>query len=143
MNKKILIVDDEADLADLISELFMRSGWETCIACHGQEALDKIPNFKPNVILSDITMPVMNGMELLEEIYHLELNLPLIFITGFRDVEKMKRAWCFCAFDFLDKPFNEKAILQVAENAAEYGKDYVMAARKRYISMQHKTTKAS
>jgi DNA-binding NtrC family response regulator len=136
MVRKILIVEDEVDLADLIHVHFARAGWETVLAENGEVALQRIEEFKPDVILSDITMPVMDGMALLEEMDKRHMEIPLIFLSGFRDVEKMKRAWGLCAFDFLDKPMNEKALIQVAENAFEFGREYVRAARKRYLSLR-------
>lgn len=131
MLKKILIVDDEVDLAELEVQLFEAAGWEAASAINGKEALVFIEKFQPDVILSDITMPVMDGLTLIEQLYHLKIEIPLIFVTGFRDVEKMKKAWSFGAFDFLDKPFNEKMMLQIANNAYEFGKEHLRASRKR------------
>lgn len=133
MRKKVLIVDDEVELADLIASHFALYGWETNVAENGKVALEKLVEFNPDVIVSDISMPVMNGMVLLEQLYNRGIDIPLIYITSFRDVEKMKKAWGLCAFDFLDKPFEFKAMIQVAESAYDFGREYVRSARKRYF----------
>lgn len=102
-----MIVDDEQDLISIISIHFEAAGWEVHTSQNGKEALAKMG-----------------------------VDTPLIFITGFRDVDKMKRAWSLCVFDFLDKPFSEKNMMQIAENAYHYGKDYVQAARKRFSKLK-------
>lgn len=136
MKKRILIVDDEPDLCEVLVDHFQDDDWQTDVAPNGRVALTKLAEFKPDVILSDINMPVMDGMELLEEIYKRQDETPLIFISAFRDLEKMKKAWSLCAFDFLDKPFNRAAMLQLANNAVTYGRDYVRSARKRFLKIK-------
>jgi len=136
LGKRILIVDDEVELADIIAIYFQRQGWQTSHAAHGKQALSQLDSFQPDVILSDIIMPEMDGMELLIELDRRQIEIPLIFITGFRDIDKMRKAWGLCAFDFLDKPFNEKTMIAVAENAYEHGRHYVRSARKRYKALK-------
>lgn len=134
--KKILIVEDEPDLARLIAISFQNENWSTCVAANGKIALDKLKEFKPHVIISDISMPEMSGMQLLECLFGQKSETPLIFMTGFRDVENMKKAWSLCAFDFLDKPFNYRTMIQCAENAYKYGREYVRSARSRFLKTQ-------
>ncbi len=74
-------------------------------------------------------MPDMDGLQLLENLYLSGSEIPLIFLTGFRDVTKMKAAWRFCAYDFLDKPFNIQQMIDVIDCAHKYGADYVRSAR--------------
>jgi DNA-binding NtrC family response regulator len=136
MEKKILIVDDEVDLLDVLVTIFQSNGWTTESAINGKIALEKLSQFQADVILSDINMPVMDGLQLLEHLDREESEIPLVFVSGFRDLRKMQRAWQMCAFDFLDKPFDISNMLQVTENAFEYGRDYVRAARKRYLKMK-------
>jgi len=131
--KRILIVEDEVDLADMIVDYFKSFGWETLTAANGKVALAKIEGFQPDVILTDMTMPVMTGLELLEELDILRIEIPVIFLTGFSDVEKMKMAWEHCAFDYLEKPLNPKIMLQIADNAFDFGREYIRSARKRFM----------
>ncbi len=136
MVKKILIVEDEVDLLAILEIHFKNAGWQTQTAANGRIALQQIEHSRPDVILSDINMPELDGMQLLQELDRTGSEIPLVFITGFRSLEKMKMAWRFCAFDFLDKPTNTKNMLQVMENAYHYGKEYVQSARKRFYRLR-------
>ena len=131
--KRIMIVDDEPALLEVFSLYFSDKGWEVARAKNGKDALAQLEAFQPQVILADIHMPVMNGIEFLQALYDSKNEVPLIFITGFRDLELTQRAWGLGAFDFLDKPINIQKVLLIAENALEYGRDYVIAARKRFL----------
>jgi len=135
MEKKILIVDDEPLLCEALSDFFFDAGWTTDTAKNGQDALMKINLFQPTVILSDINMPSMDGLEMLEILKQNNLNTPVILLTGFRDADKMQKAWANCAFDFLDKPVNNDTLLTLAKSAHECGEDYVRMARKRFIKL--------
>lgn len=132
MEKKILIVDDEEMLCEALSDFFFDEGWLTDTAKNGKEALIKINLFQPTVIISDINMPNMDGLEMLETLKQSELDTPVILLTGYRDAKKMQKAWACSAFDFLDKPVDHEALLTLAKSAHECGADYVRMARKRF-----------
>ncbi len=139
MSKRILIVDDEPELIEIISLMFQKAQWQTESAPNGLVALQKMKIFSPDVILSDIHMPEMDGLALLEELDWQGNSTPLIFLSSFGSRSYMVRAWGNGAFDFLDKPFNEKTMVQLAENAYLYGRDYVTAARRRYLKFNSTT----
>ena len=132
MEKKILIVDDEVDLCEILGFLFESDKWEVRTASNGAEALKLVESFQPQVILSDINMPDMDGLQLLENLFQKNLDTPVILLTGFRDSQKMQKAWMNCAYDFMDKPFKKDELILLANNAHKYGADYVRFARKRY-----------
>jgi two-component system response regulator GlrR len=129
--KKILIVDDEPDLLDILGIYFEGEGWKAEFAFNGQIALEKVKVFHPHVILSDINMPELDGLQLLEQLAVKGDDTPVIFITAFRSVEKVKRAWSLGAFDFVEKPADSRALVTLAENAFVHGREYVRAARVR------------
>jgi two-component system, NtrC family, nitrogen regulation response regulator NtrX len=133
MDKKILLVDDEADLLEVLSTFFTDDGWVVETAADGEEAFSKIAAFKPTVIVSDINMPKLDGLDLLEKLFNADSMIPVILTTGYRDLEKMQRAWAACAFDFLDKPGKKEDMLTLANNAHNYGSEYLTSARKRYL----------
>ena len=136
--KKILIIDDEPVLLELLQELFTMEKWHVEICSNSVHAMDQIVKLQPDVILSDINMPNMNGLELLEKIYDRKILTPVIFLTGFRDTHKMQKAWQYCAFDFLDKPFNSEHLINTCQSALDFGKDYVKIARARFENMVSK-----
>ena len=129
--KALLIVDDEPEIVELIQSLFSDQGWTVHTAQNGNEALVVFQQQNPSVILSDISMPDMDGLEFLEKVHELKSNTPVILLTGYRNMQKMQRAWAACVYDFIDKPFSDDEIILLVENAREYGEDYVIAARQR------------
>jgi CheY-like chemotaxis protein/HPt (histidine-containing phosphotransfer) domain-containing protein len=135
--KKILFVDDEEDMLSVLTRLFEDSGWTVETASNGRSGLEKAESFKPDVILSDIAMPTMTGTEFLKLLVEKKSKIPVIFLTGHRDVEKMKQAWAYGAFDFLDKPFKLEEMLQVCESAYSFGKDYVQSSRNRLQKLKN------
>lgn len=135
--KEILIIDDEPDLNELLVECFTNQGWITSSAPNGRIALELILQRQPNVVISDIHMPDMDGIELLERVYELKLDMPIILVTGFRTMQNMQRAWQACVFDFLDKPLHSYSLLQAANNAHECGEEYIAVARKRFQRNLH------
>lgn len=138
MEKKLLIVDDETDLLDVLISITKQAGWTVDSASNGRIALEKVNSFKPHVILSDISMPDLDGIQLLQKLYESGSEIPVVFLSGFRDLDRMSKAWAYCAFEFLDKPFDSNNLLQVTDNAFKYGADYVRAARKRLVKFGQK-----
>ena len=132
MDKRILIVDDEVDLCEILGFLFESDKWIVQTASNGVAALQLVDSFSPHVILSDINMPDMDGLQLLETLFNKNLDIPVILLTGFRDNQKMQKAWMNCAYDFMDKPFKKDELIMLANNAFKFGADYVRFARKRY-----------
>ena len=138
MSKKILIVEDDSVMGDVLKEIFKFHKWEVEIAKTGAEALSAIPKYNPDVVLSDINMPDMDGIKMLENLYKSDSLIPVVFLSGYRDVNKMTLAWLYCAYDFLDKPFDKEKLLMVCDAAVVYGKDYVISARQRSKKIEFK-----
>ena len=111
MTVSILIVDDEADVADLFRQRFRREARQGTYVLHfassGEEALDKIATgIEPQliVILSDINMPVMDGLELLREVKTRRPDLPVMMVTAYGDDERRRLAGEYGAAEFITKP---------------------------------------
>ena len=107
----ILVVDDEADVAELFRQRFRREARQGIyvlhFACSGQEALDKLAagiEPPPMVILSDINMPVMDGLELLRELKARRPDLPVMMVTAYGDDERRRLAGEYGAAEFITKP---------------------------------------
>ena len=129
--RKIMIVDDEQDLKDVLVLNFQAEKWNAVGCASAKAALELINTFKPDVIISDITMPELTGLQMLEALDNKSSNIPVIFITGFGDLEKVRTAWLLGAFDLVDKPFIVNHLMQIADNALRFGVDYVQISRKR------------
>lgn len=122
---RILVVDDEAALRELICDEMTALKFVAIPASNGKEALDlllKADATNPiDAIISDYTMPIMNGLELLLQIRKLKLDVPFIFLSGYGDKNKVETAMKLGALDFLDKPYSRKRLVEVANKAALMG----------------------
>jgi CheY-like chemotaxis protein len=117
MSVSILVVDDEPDVADLFRQRFRREARDGTYVMHfagsGETALDLLTDgIEPTliVILSDINMPGMDGLELLGEIKRLYPYLPVMMVTAYGDNERRRRASELGAFEFLTKPVDFEAL---------------------------------
>ena len=100
----LLIVDDEVHIVN-ISKLTLEGKVENILtAYNGQEAFDIIKENQVDCVLSDIKMPVMDGIALIKEVRNLGNQVPFIFYTGFGNDALMREALKYGAYDFIDKP---------------------------------------
>ena len=111
MSVSILVVDDESDVAELYRQRFRREVRQGTYTMHfansGEDALGKLAGgVEPTLIaiLSDINMPGMDGLDLLEEIKQRYPELPVMMVTAYGDVERLRRAEKLGAAEFLTKP---------------------------------------
>lgn len=114
---KIAIVDDEKDMRQSISQWLALSGFETETYGSAEDALKSIGSDYPGVVVSDIKMPGMDGMQFLKRLMSVDSALPVIMITGHGDVPMAVEAMRVGAFDFLEKPFNPDRMTELAKRA--------------------------
>ncbi len=129
--KKILIVDDELLIRDLLYDHFSSHNYEISMAETGQKALDILSTNKVDCILTDLKMPDMDGLELIKKAREQsEKKVPAILITGFPSIESAVDALRNRVHDYVVKPFNikrlhdsvEKAIAETSENESTWEK---------------------
>ena len=116
MVKKILVVDDEALLTKTFTLLLERNGYEVLIAKSGQDAQILAEEEKFDLIICDIRMPGVDGVEFAESIKNsrmLNSETPLIFITGYADPEVEKTAKALSPIAYIHKPFDSQEILNM------------------------------
>ncbi|GAA6178883.1 MULTISPECIES: sigma-54-dependent transcriptional regulator [unclassified Shimia] len=114
---KIAIVDDEQDMRQSISQWLALSGYDTETYGSAEDALKSLgPDF-PGIVISDIKMPGMDGMQFLKKLMGADSALPVIMITGHGDVPMAVEAMRVGAYDFLEKPFNPDRMTQLAKKA--------------------------
>lgn len=90
MKTKIMLIDDEQDILSLIAKRLNLLGYETKEVLSGEEALEIIKNDKPDIIILDYMMPVLDGIETLKRIRKIDRNLPVIMMTAFPDKRSIK-----------------------------------------------------
>ncbi len=114
---KIAIVDDEQDMRQSISQWLALSGYDTETFASAEEALGTLGPEYPGIVISDIKMPGMDGIQLLKKLMGSDSSLPVIMITGHGDVPIAVEAMRIGAFDFLEKPFNPDRMSELAKKA--------------------------
>ena len=114
---KITIVDDEQDMRQSISQWLALSGFETATFAKAEEALKSMGPDYAGIVVTDIKMPGMDGMQFLKKIMSVDSSLPVIMITGHGDVPMAVEAMRIGAFDFMEKPFNPDQMTELARKA--------------------------
>jgi len=103
---KILVVDDEPEVRQLMEHFLTERGYEVRIAENGRLGLAALDSFTPDVVLLDMHMPEMDGLETLRRLAVRSPSLPVIMITVNEDIETTARLLQFGAADYVPKPFN-------------------------------------
>ncbi len=116
---KIAIVDDEKDMRQSISQWLALSGYDTEAFPSAEEALKSLGADYPGIVVTDIKMPGMDGMQFLKKLMGADSSLPVIMITGHGDVPMAVEAMRIGAFDFLEKPFNPDRMTELAKKATQ------------------------
>ncbi|MBN1559997.1 response regulator [candidate division KSB1 bacterium] len=117
---EILVIDDEEVIRSGCQQILEMNGYSVAVAENGRIGLDKIIQHEYDIILTDIMMPEMDGMELLDEISRLQKELVIIVITGYATLENAINAGRKGAYDYLPKPFNPDELLAKIERGLDY-----------------------
>ena len=104
--KKILVVDDEPEVRQLMEHFLTERGYDVCITENGRLALAALDTFEADVVLLDMHMPIMDGLETLKHLAARSPSLPVIMVTVNDDVETTTRLLQLGAADYVPKPFN-------------------------------------
>lgn len=113
------MVDDEPRFVSSLKSLFEKRGLDILTSSNGVEALESFKTSPVKVILTDIVMPEMDGFEFLQRVKKIDPFVQLIFITGYPDMEKTRKAFKMKAFDFFKKPVEDSQILFNAVEQAQ------------------------
>lgn len=98
MMKKILVVDDEENIRLLYQEELEEEGYTVEVAAHGQEALEKVNAFQPDLVTLDIRMPGMDGVETLRKIREVQRDLPVILCSAYGEYKQDLTTWASDAY---------------------------------------------
>ncbi|MGD9137324.1 MAG: response regulator, partial [Desulfobacterales bacterium] len=126
METTILLVDDEPDIRDVLSLTLSDMGCQVYEAENGDEALRIFKDVQPSMVMTDIKMPGMDGIELLQKIKHENPETEVIMITGHGDMDLAIRSLKNEATDFVTKPINVDAL----EIAVKRAKDKIITRKK-------------
>jgi DNA-binding NtrC family response regulator len=114
---KILVVDDEPDMAESTQLTLERGGHEVVVTTEGARALELMAADLPDLVVTDLRMPGLDGLQLLEELRSRRLEVPVIVLTGYASVDSAVQAMRKGAVDYLAKPFAPEELLLRVEKA--------------------------
>jgi DNA-binding NtrC family response regulator len=115
--KTVLLVDDDLDFRRALKKVLERSGHKAATACDGQEAIDFLSEYAIDLVISEVRMPQLCGIELMEQVKRRRIGTPVIFLTAYGEVESYMDLMNMGAFEYLNKPVEEEEVLRVAQKA--------------------------
>lgn len=115
ITQKILIVDDETHMRESLCEILTDCGYECDTACDGMQALQLVQSNKYSLVISDIKMPRLHGMALLDTVKENDPNCPLLLMTAFATVSQAVQAIKAGAEDYITKPFDPDELITMIE----------------------------
>ena len=104
--EKILVIDDEVEVCNALKEYLSLKEYEVETALDGSTALKKVEEFKPHIVLLDVIMPGMGGIEVLKEIRSINPQIGIIMVTAVIDEEIAKRIVQLGAYEYITKPID-------------------------------------
>src|SRR5215213_11469147 len=113
----LLIVDDELGMRQFLTHLFQREGHVVRVAGSGGEALEQLRQQAPDLIISDIRMPDMSGVDLLRQAREMLPEVEVIMMTAFANVDTAREAFLLGAYDFVQKPFDNDLLKETVARA--------------------------
>jgi len=118
MPEKVLIVDDEEPARTGVAELVASWGYRTEMAKDGLEALDKVIAWSPSIVVTDLAMPRMDGMELLQRLSEQPQELKVVVVTANTEISAAVEAMKIGAYDYITKPLDFKRLKAILQNAS-------------------------
>ena len=119
MSKSLLIVDDEENIRTFLADSFMEKGYSTWIAETGKEGLDIFESNSPDVVVLDLKLPDIDGLEVLKTIKSAKPDTQVIMITAYGKIKSAVEAIKLGAYDYISKPFKFSEINVIVENACQ------------------------
>jgi len=120
--KSVLVIDDEKNIRETLKDVLEDDGYTVFLAGNGKRALDMLDVHAVDVVLLDLWLPEMGGMEVLEEIKKHDSDLPVVIISGHGTIDLAVKATKVGAFDFIEKPLSIERVLTVIDHAIKIDK---------------------
>ena len=140
--RKVLIVDDDRRVRDVLYEIFLSNGYKCQVATNGREGLETFASVRPPLTVTDVKMPVMDGLEFLTAVREIDPDAAVIVLTGVADVkmaiESLKRG----AYDFIIKPVNVDELLIAAERGLER-RQLLIERREYQVTLERRVEEAT
>ncbi len=114
---KILVIDDEEDLCFLFKKILGSEGYAVLIAHNGYDGIKINKKHNPDIIILDLKMPKMGGIETLRRIRKKDTIVTVIILTGYGDAETVREAADLDVYEYIAKPFNNEMIINIVKEA--------------------------
>jgi len=115
----ILIIDDDESIRTTLDIFLSEAGYKTVTACNGKQGVEFAEKYNPDLILSDLKMPEMDGIAVLQAVKEYDSNIPVVLITAFEDVGSTIKAMQCGAYDYIEKPIDSEKLKVVIKRAIE------------------------
>jgi response regulator RpfG family c-di-GMP phosphodiesterase len=129
----VLIVDDDPHVREMLHELFRSDGYQCQVAVNGREALDVFTTEHPPLTVTDVKMPIINGLEFLEQAQRMDPDAMVLVLTGVGDVRTAVESLTGGAYDFIVKPVNPTQLLHAAERALKHRR--LLIERREHVAL--------
>ena len=140
--RTVLIVDDDRRVRDVLHEIFLSNGYKCHVAANGREGLDSFVSVRPPLTVTDVKMPVMDGLEFLKAARAADPDAAVIVLTGVGDVKTAIESLKHGAHDFIIKPVNVDELLIAAERALE--RRQLLIERRQYqVTLERRVDEAT
>jgi len=116
---RVLVVDDEEEIRKILTQILEKEGIKVITAPDGDQAMQKICFDTPDVVLLDVRMPGLNGMEVLKKIKEIDDDMPVVFITAYGDIHQAVEAIKEGACDYMSKPFDHNEVVRITRRVLE------------------------
>ncbi len=120
--EKVLVIEDDETVRDVLRSFLGEKGFDVTLALNGEAGLEMVRAEKFDLILTDLVMPGITGMDILKEVTTAEISVPVIVMTAFGTVQTAVEAMRYGAFDYITKPFNLDELMIVLEKALSVSK---------------------
>lgn len=127
MGTKLLVVDDQMGVRRLLFEAFKEEGYSIELAASGHEAVEKVKAVIPDIILMDMKMPGMNGLETLHEIKKIYDDILVIMMTAYGELEIVAEAMKLGIKEYVTKPFDINELRELVKKVLNENKDCLLA----------------
>ena len=115
----VLVIDDEEAIRSLLTDVLTDAGYRVTAVASGEEAIKKIEECPFEIVITDLKMPGMNGIEVLRKMKNMRSDICVIVLTGYATVETAIEAMKAGAYDYINKPFNTGEMELIINRAAE------------------------
>jgi len=119
---RILLIEDDASLAGNLSDVLKQDGFEATICSRGDEGLRRASTDECDVVLTDLRLPGLGGLELVRQLHETQPRLPVVLMTAHGTIETAIEATKLGAYDYLQKPFEMEALIGVLHRAVDAGR---------------------